>query len=30
MPHRNPVDLDAIYSTQELQDIAVIERQLNM
>jgi len=31
MPHRNPrhpVDLDAIYSAQELQDIAVIERQL--
>ncbi len=33
MPHRNPrhpVDLSAIYSTQELQDIAVIERQLKM
>jgi len=33
MPHRNPrhpVDLSAIYSTEELQDIAVIERQLNM
>ena len=33
MPHRNPrhpVDLDALYSIEELQDIAVIERQLNM
>lgn len=33
MPHRNPrhpVDLEAIYSIQERQDIAVIERQLNM
>ena len=32
MPHRNPrfpVDLSDIYSTQELQNIAVIERQLN-
>ena len=33
MPHRtprSPVDLDALYSIEELQDIAVIERQLNM
>ena len=33
MPHRNPrspVDLEAIYSIEERQNIAVIERQLKM
>ncbi len=33
IPHRNPrfpVDLEALYSIEERQDIAVIERQLNM
>lgn len=33
MPHRSPrypVELTDLYSAQELQDIAVVERQLNM
>jgi len=33
MPHRNlsiPTELTDIYSGQELQDVAVVERQLNM